>query len=141
MTLVRVYLPLTPDDLRSLQHDRELAGERHGYAVTPAVCQSDPDGDDETWEHAALQDAAGAAAEGGGPVLVAAADVERELVDATEAAGSRVGVRGPVRLARVAAFHVGDDVLDGAATPLDPDSELALSWYDASELDRLASLV
>lgn len=141
MTLVRVYLPLTADALRALHRDRELGGALPGYAVTAAVRQSDPDGDDESWEHAALQDAAAAAAEAGGAVLVAAVDVEHETVDTSESAGSRVAVAGPVRLARVAAFHVGDDVLGGPATAHDPDADLELSWYDASELEHLVSLV
>ncbi len=142
MTLVRIYLPLTVAQLRELADTRAVAGSLPGFAVTESVRRSDPSAGQEEWEYAALQDAAAHALDQGGPVIVAAADIDLASVDDRAAAGSAVLVAGPLRLPRVGAFHVGDDVTGSAhAADLDPDSEVELSWYDTSELEHLVSLV
>lgn len=138
----RIYLPLSPDQCRQLSTEHSVPGPLEGYAVTQAVRTSDPQGDEESWEFAALQDAARSCTVRGAPVLVAAADLDLPDIGDSAPAGSRVGVSGPLTLQRVAAFHVGDDVLAGQpSAPVEPGSPVELSWYDTTELDHLASLV
>ena len=138
----RIYLPLSPDQCRQLSTARSVPGPLEGYAVTQAVRTSDPQGDEESWEFAALQDAALSCAVRSAPVLVAAADLDIADLDDSAPAGSRVRVTGALPLQRVAAFHVGDDVLTRQPpAPADPGSEIELSWYDTTELDHLVSLV
>jgi hypothetical protein len=136
---VRIYLPLTREQCRELAESRRLPGGRPAYAVTEAVRGSDPGGDLESWEYAALQDAAAAALTAGQPVIVAAVDVDRDQVDDRPSTGSRVEVVGEITLPRVAALHVGDDVL-GASLQVEPGAEIELSWYDTTELEHLVSL-
>lgn len=139
---VRIYLPLTAEQVRLLHRDRGLQGRFTGFAVTDDVRGSDPSGDQESWEYAALQDAAAAAASAGGPVIVAAVDLDVDQLDQGPPAGSAVQVDGAVPLPRVAAFHLGDDVLSGGPPgPPSPDREIELSWYDTTELASLVSLV
>lgn len=139
---VRIYLPLSPEQCRQLSAERSVPGPLEGYAVTQAVRTSDPQGDEESWEYAALQDAALSRVARSAPVLVAAADLDVSDVDDSAPSGSRVGVSGPLDLQRVAAFHVGDDVLAGEPhAAADPGAEIELSWYDTTELDHLVSLV
>lgn len=137
--LVRIYLPLTPDQCRELARERRLPGGLAGYAVTESVRASDPGGDQESWEYAALQDAAAAAHAARRPVIVAAVDVDRHQVDDRPSTGSQVTVAGAVTLPRVAALHVGDDVLGGEVSA-GPGEEIELSWYDTTELEHLVSL-
>lgn len=137
--LVRLYVPLTKQQCRQLAAERRLPRGLTGYAVTEAVRASDPGGDQESWEYAALQDAAAAAHAAGQPVIVAAVDVDRGLVDDLPSTGSRVRVNGEITLPRVAALHVGDDVLGGQITA-GPGEEIELSWYDTTELEHLVSL-
>ncbi len=141
MTLVRVYLPLTVQQCQALASERALPGPLEGYAVTESVRSSDPGGDREAWEYAALQDAAQGCVQQGGPVVVAAVDLDAAQLDDTAQSGSRIGVAGSVPLPRVAAFHVGDDVVSSAAAVHDPESEIELSWYDTTELSHLVSLI
>lgn len=140
MSHVRVYLPLSPEDARRLHRERRLEADHPGFAVTDAVRNSHPGGDQELWEYAALQDAAQHCVGSGAPVLVAAADIDPQQVLDSGLEGSRVRVAGTVTLPRVAALHVGDDVL-GMQADYDPDAELELSWYDTTELGHLVSLV
>lgn len=138
----RIYLPLSPDQCRQLSAQRSVPGPLEGYAVTQSVRTSDPQGDEESWEFAALQDAALSCAVRSAPVLVAAADLDLADVDDAVPAGSKVAITGALPLQRVAAFHVGDDVLEGhRPAPADPGSQIELSWYDTTELDLLVSLV
>lgn len=142
MSRARVYLPLRPDQLRELAERRLVRGPLEAYAVTGSVRRSDPDGDEESWEHDALQDAAAERRESGGPVLVAAADLDRSVVDDRAPHGSRVRVTTDLLLARIAAFHAGDDLLRRPAPDrVDPDAQIELSWFDTSELGHLVTLV
>ncbi|OLT20238.1 hypothetical protein BJF81_05885 [Ornithinimicrobium sp. CNJ-824] len=48
---------------------------------------------------------------------------------------------GDVDLPRVAALHVGDDVVTGDRQALDgQDEELELSWYDTTEIAHVLDL-
>lgn len=140
MSLVRCYLPLTVEELRALQEHRALTGDREAYAVTESVRRSDPGGDDESWEWAAMQDAARHQLAAGAPVLVAAVDIERGQVDDHTPAGSRVAVSGTITLPRVAALHAGDDVTAPGSPRPGADEEIELSWFDTTELDHLVGL-
>lgn len=141
---VRVYIPVSAADLGTLSADRELsspADGRRAFAVTDAVRVSDPGGDQESWEYAALQDAAASAITANDPVVVAAADVPSDGIT-TGSTGSRVLLRGAVPLPRIASLHVGDDVLSATPTvPDHPGSGIELSWYDTTELDQVADLM
>lgn len=141
-SFVRIYVPVTSADLQELRDRRELrAGV--GFTVTDAVRTSDPNGEDESWEHAAMQDAAAATVAAGAPVVVIAADVPAEAVTAGQA-GSRVEITSAIPLPRIASVHVGDDVLSGtplSASPADAGSEIELSWYDTTELDQVVRLL
>ncbi len=142
MTTVRCYVPVSPRQLRRLRDERRLAGPLPAYAVTAALQADHPAGDLEEWEYAALQEAARSLLVGGAPVIVAAADLAEAGVRRREddAAGARVEV-GDVDLPRVAALHVGDDVVTGRpdAVP-DGADEVELSWYDTTELAHVVDL-
>lgn len=141
MTTVRCYVPVGQEQLTRLHDDRTLAGPLTAYAVTAAVRLAHPAGDDEEWEYAALQEAAAALVAGGAPVVVAAADLESERVTEGRDAGAQVTV-GDVDLPRVAALHLGDDVVSGRRDALGGTAgELELSWYDTTELDQVLELV
>lgn len=140
MTTVRCYVPLDPDQLARLQADRRLAGPRPAYAVTGPVREAHTAGDQEEWEYAALQEAAQTLRLEGAPVLLAAVDLTADQVDATHPDGARVQV-GDVDLPRVAALHLGDDVVTGDPTAVqDQDEEVELSWYDTTEISHVVDL-
>lgn len=140
MTTVRCYVPLAPDELAGLQTDRRVAGPRPGYAVTGAVREARAGGDQEEWEYAALQEAARSLRSAGAPVVLAAVDLTADQVDATHPDGARVQV-GDVDLPRVAALHLGDDVVTGDAEAVEgQDEELELSWYDTTEIAHVVEL-
>lgn len=141
MTLVRCYLPLTPERLVELRRRRRIDGALEGYAVTESVRRSDPGGDAESWEYAALQDAAHSLVQAGAPVIVAAVDVDRAQVDDRRPTGSQVTATGPLTLPRFAAFHVGDDVLQPDRPESPDDVEVDLSWFDTTELDHLVDVL
>lgn len=142
---IRCYLPLGAERARQLHRDGSLTGDLDAFVVTESVRGSDPGGDQEGWEYAALQDAARHCQRESLAVIVAAVDIGRDSIDATAPTGSRVTVRGPVPRARVAALHVGDDVLGDAAVPGglgtgEADPGIELSWYDATELAQVVAL-
>ena len=140
MTTVRCYVPLSPDQLARLQADRRLDGPRPGYAVTGPVRQARAAGDQDEWEYAALQEADRAVRAHGAPVVLAAVDLTADQVDASRPDGARVQV-GDIDLPRVAALHLGDDVVTGDPTALDgQDEELELSWYDTTEIAHVVDL-
>ncbi|HET7305293.1 MAG TPA: hypothetical protein VFJ12_12190 [Segeticoccus sp.] len=174
MPRTRVYLPVTGADLTTLQRERSLPGPRPACAVTRALEQSQKGAEEEELEYLALQQAAqgavSAAAEAGEPVVVAAADVEPEDVDGVDMPAAKlpagrlacsVTVSAPVRLARVASFHLGDGIAEvpdseaavsgaavsgAAVSGADSDTvqeieERELSWYDVTELPTLVDLV
>lgn len=145
MSRSRVYVPLTREDCRALARDRRLEGApRPAHAVTRALQVAHPGAGVEVHEHLALQAAARAAlapaAATGERVVVAAADVDPEL--AVDASGQReepsvVRLVTSLPLARIASFHLGDQL----GTAVVEDEELELSWYDATELDLVVSLL
>lgn len=137
---IRCYLPLTTAQARELHEEGSLAGSLVAFVVTESVRRSDPEGDEEVWEWAALQDAATYCRHQGQPVLVAAADVGRDTIEDSPSSGSRVTVNGPVTLPRVASLHLGDDVV-GDAQQVAEDEVIDLSWYDATELAQVRSLL
>lgn len=142
MATVRCYLPLTPRQVRTLLQERRLGGPLPAYAVTPAVEAAHAGGDLEEWEFAALQEAARSQLAGDAPVIVAAADVAEEgvLRREDEAAGARVEV-GDVDLPRVAALHLGDDVVTGRRGAVVEDHQgIELSWYDTTEISHVVEL-
>lgn len=122
----RVYVPVPPPVLAELVRSGSVpAAGLAGYAVTAAVRQADPQGDDEELEYRAYQQAVQAAAD---PKVVVAADVER-LTDGP--AGAQVVLGEDLSLASVAAFHAQDP-----HTPEDP----RLGWYDVTEAAAVAEL-
>lgn len=141
MTTVRCYVPLSPDQLETLRDDRRLPGPLAATAVTSAVRSANPAADLEEWEYTALQEAAADLADRGEPVILAAVDLTEDRVD-LDTAGSDASVTvGDVDLPRVAALHLGDDVVtsDPQARP-GPGEEVELSWYDTTELAHVVDL-
>ncbi|NLG20936.1 MAG: hypothetical protein GX555_05815 [Actinomycetales bacterium] len=138
---VRCYLPLTADLVHSLHETGSLPGDLVAFVVTESVRRSDPNGDEESWEFAALQDAAAHCQQEGQPVLVAAADVARDSIDDSGPTGSRVLVRGSVTLPRIASLHVGDDLVGEVSSVSDDEEIIELSWYDATELAEVRRLL
>ena len=139
--VVRLYLPLRPEQLGLLPDRREIGPPLVGFLVTDEIRGSHPGGDLEEWEFTALQHAARHAHEAGGPVIVAAADVESDHLRADAATGPSVEVTHAVTLPRVASLHVGDDVIADRLI-IDPDrQEIELSWYDTTELGHVVGLL
>lgn len=140
MATVRCYVPVSPVQLAQLLQERQLPGTLTAYSVTPEVRTGNPAGDTEEWEYAALQDAAADRVASAAPVIVAAVDIGSDRVDDSAAQGSRVSVTG-IDLPRVAALHLGDDVVSGDATNVpDASTEIELSWYDTTELAHVLEL-
>ena len=138
---IRCYIPLTADHVRQLHEDASVAEDLVAFVVTDSVRGSDPNGDVEAWEFAALQDAAGYCQQEGQPVLVAAADLGQDTIDDSGPTGSRVLVRGPVALPRIASLHLGDDLVGATAQVSDDETVVELSWYDATELADVRALL
>lgn len=140
MTTVRCYVPVSLEQLERLRDDRTLPGPLPGYAVTEAVRSAHLGGDGEEWEYAAMQEAARALVSAGAPVVIAAVDIVRERVSLGGAAGALVEV-GDVDLPRVAALHLGDDVVTGEAGAVASSAGgVELSWYDTTELAHVIDL-
>ena len=142
MTTVRCYVPLQVDQLRQLRDERLLTGPLRATAVTRSVRAAVPSGDTEEWEFVAIQAAARGMLVDGHPVIVAAVDLADSEVDATRAEGPQVRV-GDVPLPRVAALHLGDDVVTGDRLALptpDGENEIELSWYDTTEIEHVVDL-
>ncbi|WP_134772695.1 DUF6912 family protein [Ornithinimicrobium flavum] len=143
MTTVRCYVPLSAEQLSQLHDERRLPGPLRATAVTRSVRASQPGADSEEWEHVAIQAAARGLVADGLPVIVAAVDLVDTEVDATRAEGPQVRV-GEVILPRVAALHVGDDVVTSDPSTLPPpggEEEIELSWYDTTEIAHVVELV
>jgi hypothetical protein len=132
-TMRRVYLPLSQAQLQALHEERELGDPNFtGFGATRAARSEQPEVDDEeVHEYRAAQDAARAALAAGGCV-VAAADVAASGV-LESGAGTRLTVPGPLALKRFASFHL----IDEESAAQDPEAELELSWFDATELTLL----
>ncbi len=136
--VIRVYLPLTTDQLTELLTKREVsAAQLQGFAVTPGLLAALPSPEDEEGgEYAALQEAAFHAAVQGVRVIVAA-DVVPENIEEPSARSpgsspAQVTVRGGLALPRVVSLQVLDP--EGER---DPGTEMDLSWYDVTELSQL----
>lgn len=142
MTTVRCYLPVSPEQVRRLRDERRLTGPLPAFAVTSAVQAAHAGGDLDEWEFVALQEAARSLLVGGAPVIVAAADVAEEAVRRRDdqAAGARVEV-GDVDLPRVAALHLGDDVVTSRRDAVAEGPQgIELSWYDTTEISHVVEL-
>ncbi len=140
MTTVRCYVPLTGERLAALRQDRRLGGPLRATAVTDALRAQEPGADTDELEYAATQVAAVALASTGSPVVLAAVDVDTRLV--TSGADDVWIEVSSVELPRVAALHLGDDVVTGdVSLPSDDDGEdIELSWFDTTELDHVLEL-
>lgn len=137
---IRVYVPLSSQQLRTLSTERMLSTPvLPGFAVTPRLLSTlGSEHDDESGEYAALQEAAFQVTVQGDRVVVAA-DVDAAQVDAQVervpgASAALVMVRGGLALRRVVSLQVLDPVDER-----DPGTELDLSWYDVTELPQLLS--
>lgn len=141
MTTVRCYVPLSPDQLETLRAERHLPGPLRASTVTAAVREADPSADVEEWEYTALQEAAADLLEHGRPVIVAAVDLTRDQVlEQVPGAPATVTVVA-VDLPRVAALHLGDDVVTGDRASLPTTGEeIELSWYDTTEIGHVVEL-
>ncbi|MCA0437025.1 MAG: wax ester/triacylglycerol synthase family O-acyltransferase [Austwickia sp.] len=132
----RVYLALGAAGLSALADAGRLEpGAVRASAVTKTVRAAFPSDDEEELEYDAMLIAAEMLGEQepGGRIVVAAADLPAAEVREVSGAGAYDGYEvalGAVTVDRVVALHVADP---GAAA----DDEL--SWYDASELHRLAA--
>jgi hypothetical protein len=139
MTTLRCYVPVTLEQLTRLRDERTLAGPLSAYAVTAAVRAANPSGEGEEWEYAALQEAARGLVTAGAPVLIAAVDIEQERV--RPGASSDAGVEvGDIDLPRIAALHLGDDVVGGQPEAVASSDDVELSWYDTTELAHVIEL-
>ena len=136
MTQTRIYVPMTPDDVRRLGAERQLGpAPVAAFSVTERLERADPTGLEEEWEYAALSEAAAAAAELQGTTVVkrvvAAADVDPASVSndgAREGLGAVI-VSAAVPLARIVSFLVDETAGDQGTEDL--------LWYDATELDEV----
>ena len=140
MTQTRIYLPLTPDDVRRLSADRLIGpAPVAAFSVTERIERADPTGLEEEWEYAALTEAADAAAVLQGTTVakrvIASADVDPGSVstDGGREGLGAVTVATPVPLARVVSFHVDETAGDQGMEDL--------LWYDATELDEVLRLL
>ncbi|GAA2034815.1 hypothetical protein GCM10009740_26860 [Terrabacter terrae] len=143
MPVVRVYVPLGRAGLEELAGTGALAAgpgsPRTAYAVTSRLERVAPGLDVEDLEYAAFSDAVAAAAQLRGTPsdrrVVASADADASWVAPREGAPvSKVALTAPVPLARVASFHVDDEVAAGVEEEADE-----LLWYDVTELDDVRS--
>lgn len=141
MTTVRCYVPLSPAQLETLREDRRLAGPLTATAVTTSVRAANPTADPEEWEYAALQEAAAGMVTRGEPVILAAVDLTEDRVELETAGGDASVTVQDVDLPRVAALHLGDDVVTSDHEVLPgPGQEIELSWYDTTELSHVVDL-
>lgn len=148
---MRVYVPATLPALHHLVDAGTLPTGSRGYAVTAAVRRADPEGDVEEWEFAAFAEAAAACvallASSQGPRrrVVVAVDLDDSAVREvpTDRASSAVALPPQVPVAAVASVHLDSPgaepmvsaVVDGG--PLALLDDVALEWYDPSEIDGL----
>lgn len=140
----RCYLPMTAEQLRTLHRERRLTEQ------VPVFTAPSDEGASaaqvEEAEHAALQAAARHALSRGGPVIVAALDLEPSSWESLPGAGGQGPAPegrsvGALTLPRVASLHVGDDVLGQGIPSTLPGEDLELSWYDTTEVEHLVHLL
>jgi hypothetical protein len=134
----RVYVPLTVAALRRLQAGGQLEPAPFtAYAVTTDLRRENPIADDEELEFLAFTDAATPTIESSPAAVIAAADVDADVVTdllAPAAAVSAVRVATAVPRRQVASFHVADPESG-------PDGQPDYSWYDATELEAVLDLL
>lgn len=141
MTTVRCYVPVSGAQLAALRDERMIAGPLSATTVTEALRAEEPGADTDELEYAAAQVAAVQLAGSGAAVLLAAVDVDAAQVTAAPAAGAWVEVSA-VDLPRVAALHLGDDVVTGDRAQVTDalDQGVELSWFDTTELEHVLEL-
>lgn len=144
MPVVRVYVPLGRAGLEELARTGALTAgpgsPRAAYAVTSRLERVAPGLDVEDLEYAAFSDAVAAAARlRAAPSdrrVVASADADASWVAPREGAPvSKVVLTAAVPLARVASFHIDDEVTGG----VEEEEADELLWYDVTELDDVRS--
>jgi hypothetical protein len=157
---MRIYLPLSQAMLRALFVDGRLPGPLDGCAVTPALREWFPEGDDEELEYAAQYRAADLSI----PMIVGETPARRVVlaVDADAAAAvdvdDMVGVRiadgitldevaavladapeaEAALLAAIEALSVGDEDVPAEVEALD---EHGLAWFDPDELPAIVARI
>ena len=129
----RIYLPMTSSALVRLVAEGRLDGPFRAHAVTEALREAWPDGDQEAWEYAALMAAAASSS-----ALRGAEDRPRRYVVAAdvpafeEVAGDEptlVDVAADVPWKNVAAAHL--DTEDRSDTAAEDDD---LAWFATQEI-------
>jgi hypothetical protein len=135
----RVYVPLTSSGLARLVAEGRLDGPLRAHAVTDALREAWPEGDEEGWEYAALMAAAGTSAglrgQGDAPRRhVVAADVP-SFVPVPGEEPTLVDVAADVPWRNVASAHVDTTDLDLDADPDGGDEDLA--WFATQEISHL----
>jgi hypothetical protein len=133
----RVYVPLTSAGLTALVADGRLDGPLRAHAVTDALRAEWGEGDEESWEYAALMAAAATSATLRGPDdaprrYVVAADVP-SVVPVPGDDPTLVDVAADVPWKNVAAAHV--DTADWG--PDGPDEDADLAWFATQEISQL----
>lgn len=136
MPLVRVYLPLDAGALDTLRRTGEVGpAPVTGHTAVAPSPRPGLGNDDEEREYAAWSAAAAdaaALAKRGKRRVVASADVDTAVVNATSEDGTAVELDSVVALPRIASFHIDEE----------PGGEVAdLLWYDVTELDDVIGLV
>jgi hypothetical protein len=135
---VRVYVPLTRDGLAQALAEGRIAGPFRAHAVTTALVEAWPEGDDEEHAYAAMAAAAQASWELRTPDdtprrYVVAADVA-DVVPVADEDPTLVEVTHDLPWRKVASAHV--DLEDITDADLD-DADLA--WHATQEIAALVS--
>lgn len=117
---VRAFAALTAADLESLAVGEPVRPQAGWHPVGEPGAEPEEEAAEEGMDAAADD-----AAEQGWPVVVAVADLAPSAAEA--------------RLADVAAFHLGDDVVSQGR--LEARAPWELSWYDVAELDEVRRLL
>ncbi len=132
----RIYVPLTSTQLARLVAEGRLDGPLRAHAVTDALRAEWADGDEESWEYAALMAAAATSDR-----LRSTADAPRRFVVAADVPSvvpvpgedpTLVDVAADVPWKNVAAAHVDTHDRDEGA---DEDDDLA--WFATQEIPHL----
>ncbi|WP_110206264.1 DUF6912 family protein [Nocardioides daejeonensis] len=134
----RVYVPLTEAELVVLVDEQRLPAPRPAYALTAALREAWPDGDDDDLEYAALLAAADASWERRRPQdrprrYVLAADVESVEEEGEHPAA--VALRHDLVWRNVASAHVDTDDVTAEAVASDDAPDLA--WFATQEIAGL----
>lgn len=140
MSDVRVYLPLTPDQVHDVAtHGRLASRPLVAFAVTRRLRGQHPGEDDEGLEYAALLAAADWANSNRGLKklrrVIAAADIPATLVTepgvTADRGAAEVTIAEPVTLRQIVSLHVDEQPKPGAD----------LLWYDVTEVAAVSALL